>query len=128
VDGAVRLEDLPNDGDFVATHVQIDELNKTKDEERRARLLLKFSTLRPEVALTESFVIGTSRIGFGKLGSSAYDSLKNALDARKPKPNNIQDALIAEVATQNGYVLITGDADLAQVAEDHGCKVLHYAP
>jgi predicted nucleic acid-binding protein len=128
VDGAVRLEDLPNDGDFVATHVQIDELNKTKDEERRARLLLKFATLRPEVAPTESFVIGTSRIGFGKLGSGVYDSLKDALDARKPKPNNIQDALIAEVATQNGYVLITGDADLAQVAEDHGCKVLHYVP
>jgi len=44
VDKMIPPEDLPNDGDFIATHVQIDELNKTKDEERRARLLIKFST------------------------------------------------------------------------------------
>lgn len=128
VDGTVRLEDLPNDGDFVATHIQLDELNKTPNEERRARLTLKFATLRPEVVPTESFVIGTSRVGCGKLNGGLYDSLKNALDARKRKLNNIQDALIAEVAARNDYVLITGDADLAEVAREHGCKVLHFAP
>ncbi|MEQ1534054.1 MAG: hypothetical protein HOO97_07225 [Sideroxydans sp.] len=31
VDGVFRIEDLPSGGPFPATHVQIDELNNTKD-------------------------------------------------------------------------------------------------
>ena len=130
VDGIIRPEDLPTDGDFIATHVQMDELNKTKDEERRARLFIKFATMRPEVVPTESLVVGVSRIGLAKLSDgNLYTSLRSGLDERnKAKANNKQDALIAEVAITNGYVLVTTDTDLAIVAQAHGCKVLHYAP
>ena len=130
VDGTVQPEDLANDGEFVATHVQIDELNKTKDEERRARLFIKFATTVDDVVPTESLVVGISRIGLSKVSDGAlYSSLRAALDARNSaKRNNAQDALIAEVAVKNGYVLITADADLAHVAQQHGGKVRHHAP
>lgn len=130
VDGTVQPEDLPNDGEFVATHVQIDELNKTKDEERRARLFIKFAITVGHVVPTESLVVGISRVGLSKVSDgNLYSSLRAALDARNnAKPNNAHDALISEVAVRNGYVLLTADADLAQVAQQHGCNVRHYAP
>ena len=130
VDGTIQPKDLPNDGQFIVTHVQIDELNVTQDQERRARLFIRFATTVDDVIPTESLVVGISRIGLSKVSDgNIYSSLRAALDARnKNKPNNAQDALIAEVAIKNGCVLLTADGDLAQVAEGHGCKVLHFAP
>ena len=130
VDGTIQPEDLPDDGQFIATHVQIDELNKTQDQERRARLFIRFATTVDDVVPTESLVAGISRVGLSKVSDgNLYSSLRAALDARNNgKPNNAHDVLIAEVAVKNGYVLLTADGDLAQVAEDHGCKVLHFAP
>jgi rRNA-processing protein FCF1 len=130
VDGAMQPEDLPSDGELIATHVQMDELNKTQDEERRARLFVKFATLKAEVVPTESLVAGVSRVGLCKLSDgNLYRSVKTALDERNNhKKNNANDALIAEVAAKDGYVLVTADGDLAAVAEEHGCKVLRYSP
>lgn len=130
VDGTVHPEDLPSDGEFIATHVQIDELNRTKDEERRARLFIKFATTIDAVVPTESLVVGISRVDLSKVSDgNLYSSLRAGIDARNGgKPNNAQDALIAEVAVKNGYVLLTADADLARVAQHHGCKVRHFAP
>lgn len=130
VDGTVQPEDLPSDGEFVVTHVQIDELNRTRDEERRARLFIKFATTVNGVVPTESMVAGISRIGLSKVSDgSLFSSLRAALDTRNGgKRNNAHDALIAEVAVTNGYVLVTADADLAEVVQQHGCKVRHYAP
>jgi predicted nucleic acid-binding protein len=130
VDGRLQANELPSDGDFIATHVQRDELAKTKDDQRRMQLLAKFgSTIRREVP-TESVVAGISRVGLAKVSDGQlYYSLRNALAVRnKGKLNNSEDALIAEVAIENSWVLLTADGDLAEVAEQHGCKVQHYAP
>ena len=35
VDGSVMADELPHDGTFVATHIQKDELERTKSGERR---------------------------------------------------------------------------------------------
>ena len=45
------------------------------------------------------------------------------LDELKQKINNLQDALIAEVALTSGFGLVTGDVLLKQVAERHGISV-----
>lgn len=130
VDGRIELSDLPSDGDLVATHVQRDELEKTKNEQRRAQLLAKFGhTVDLEVP-TESVVVGISRIGLAKVSDGRlYYSLRDTLATRnKGKPNNSHDALIAEVAIENGWILLTADGDLAKVSEQHGCRVRHYAP
>ena len=126
-DGLIALSDLPNDGQLVATHIQIDELNNTGGQERRAKLLLHFVAARPEMAPTESFVVGTSRLGHAKLGDGVtLDQIKSELDAlNNSKSNNLMDALCAEVAIKNDYTLVTADSDLVQAAQSCGCTVIH---
>jgi hypothetical protein len=36
IDGRVKRESLPSDGEFVATHIQIDEINRTSEEDAPA--------------------------------------------------------------------------------------------
>ena len=126
VDGLIGPEELPGDGSFVASHVQIDEINKTKNEERRARLFLKFATVIEDLVPTESAVIGVSRIGHAKIGdANLYERLKEGLDKlNQGKKSNIIDALIAEVAIKNDFVLLTADYHLQEVAQKHGCSVI----
>jgi hypothetical protein len=44
------------------------------------------------------------------------------------KKNNSRDALIAEAAIANGYVLLTADAHLRSVAQMHGGRVTFFGP
>lgn len=130
IDGSLSTEDIPADAELVATHVQIDELSKTRDGERRARLFLRFATLVDSVIPTESTVLGVSRLDHSKLSDGGlYNRLKVDLDSlNKGKANNIQDALIAEVAIANGHTLLTADYHLAEIAKKYGCMVRHFAP
>jgi rRNA-processing protein FCF1 len=129
VDGSLRPEDLPHGAEFVATHVQVDELNNTSNNERRARLFLKFAELALQLVPTESAVWDTSRWDHAKWGDGVtYQALKNELDAvNGGKVNNVSDALIAEVAMVNKFVLLTSDYHLAEVAKKHGANVVYFA-
>jgi len=83
VDGKIAPSELPAGGEFVASHIQIDELSKTKDAGRRAQLRTRFVELRPKLVQTESIVFGSSKCGFAKFGNrSTVPALKSALDAR----------------------------------------------
>jgi hypothetical protein len=128
VDGKIAPDDLPSDAEYVATYVQVDEINKTSDHGRRAMLFLKFAHMRPQVVGTETMVWDVTRWGDGKWGDGAlFKKLRDGLDAlNKAKRNNTMDALIAEVAIANGYTLLTADRDLAKVAEIHGGTVRLY--
>jgi predicted nucleic acid-binding protein len=128
-DGSAGMDELPKDGGFLATHVQIDELNRTKDEERRAKLFLIFAKTINDVVPTESFILGTSRVDEAKLGDGApYAAIKKMLDSLNGgKQNNSEDALIAEVALKNGYVLLTADRDLYEVAQRLNIGVMYWA-
>jgi predicted nucleic acid-binding protein len=130
VDGQLASDNLPSDGNFIATHIQRDELEKTPDEQRRAQLRAKFKETIDREVLTESTVVGVSRIGLARISDGKrYSSLRDALSIRnKGKPNNAEDALIAEVAIEHGWVLLTADRDLAEVAKKHGCEVEYYPP
>ena len=127
-DGIITSEDLPKGCSYVATHVQLDEINNTKDSERRARLLLCFATMRPEIVPTESFVWGVARFGHSKLSDGVlYNKMRLELDSLNgSKSNNVNDALIAEVAIKNNYTLITADSDLAEVVKDNSGQVIYH--
>jgi hypothetical protein len=130
IDGTLSTDDFPADAELIATHVQIDEINRTPDQERRARLFLSFTmTVRPPIP-TESFILDDSRLDHGKLSEDRlYNALKAELDAlNNSKPNNVQDASIAEVAIINGYTLLTAGCDLATVAQNHGGTVRYFPP
>lgn len=51
-DGRIDPEALPADDDYVATAVQVDEINRTSDPGRRAMLFLKFAHMRPQMVGT----------------------------------------------------------------------------
>lgn len=124
LDGSINVTSLHKDGQFLVTHIQLDEINNTKDSERRAQLFLMFSKLRPEIVPTESFVWDVSRWDNGKFSDGVlFKKLKQELDTmNKSKLNNVQDVLITEVVIVNGFTLLTSDRSLAEVVERQGWK------
>src|SRR3972149_8161930 len=128
IDGAVRADELPKDGSFVASHIQIDELKQTKNPERRSKLLEMFAETVNEVLPTESFIMDVSRLDGGKLGDGvSYHSIRRELDSLNGgKSNNSQDALIAEIAMKNEYVLLTANFHLYQAAYSLGIGVMYW--
>jgi hypothetical protein len=128
-DGLINSEALPSDGGFAITHIQVDEINKTKDEDRRAKLILVQVSLHCKLLPTESFLLDVSRLDHAKLGDGQlFTSIKTELDKlNRAKKNNNRDALIAEAAVQNGLTLITADEDLKSVTEQHSGKVIFFS-
>jgi predicted PilT family ATPase len=86
-----------------------------------------FNKIDVKMIQTETTIVGVSRVGECKLGAGAvYSVIKADLDSLNGgKANNTMDALIAEIAVNNGYILLTADFYLSQVAKSHGCNV-HY--
>ena len=114
VNGSVHLNELPDDGDLLVTYVQIDEINRTKNIERRKLLLSAFDKVIDYNLSTES--------------GESYKAIKDDLDSRnRKKANNKEDALIAEVALKNGNVLLTADWDLWRVALNNNIEVWFWA-
>lgn len=128
-DGKIKSEDLPVGARFAITHIQLDEINNTKNSERRARLLIAQAVLHPQLVLTETLVWDVSRWDLAKWGTRGlYEKLRAEMDSLNgAKPNNVHDALIAETAIANGYVLVTADNDLRKVSENNGAKVLFFS-
>lgn len=126
LDGSISKNDLPADGVFLITHVQLGEINNAQDSEKRARLLLNLFALPVTIVLTESCITNVSRVGYSKACHSVnYCNIKELLDKRNGgKNNNKEDALIADTAMQNGYTLISADEDLIAVTNELGCKTI----
>jgi predicted nucleic acid-binding protein len=127
VDGRLNVTGFAGKAKFCVTHIQRDELNATSDAERRQLLQQAFQEVAAESIPTESLILDVSRLGEAKLGveDGLYDKIKVALDARKYKPNNIQDALIAETAIINGCMLVTDDGDLAEIVRNHHGRAIN---
>ena len=125
VDGSLSTDDFPKDAAFVATHIQHDELSKTRDSERKQSLLDRFNLLLVRTVPTESAIMDISKLGLCRIGDGIlFGQLKSALDSLNHcKSNNSEDALIAEAALVNGYTLIIADEDLHNIAEKYGCNV-----
>jgi hypothetical protein len=144
---------LKGDNKYYITHIQLDEINDTKDETRRNALLKVFHMVNnvriptesavwgvskwdeakysneETILPTESFVLGHSRLGMAKLSDgNLYTSILNELQKIKPKQNdnNIKDALIAETSIKNGFDLITADIALYDTVKKLGGNVLNW--
>ncbi len=150
LDGLFPLESLKGRLTAYSTHIQRDEINNTKNPERRADLLQVFKDVVSESVPTDSLVLGVSSIGEARLGGervvptesavwgvsrwgeakwTANDNLftpiKASLDTlNKGKRNNVQDALIAEASIKGDYLLVTDDVDLIEVTKRYGGKCI----
>lgn len=127
LDGQFDLGVLKSGVELFATHIELNELENTKNPERRAALLEVFRIAGPEQIPTESAVWGISEWGAAKWTSddNLYQPIVNALNEKNGgKPNNAHDALIAETAIRNRLILVTEDGDLSEIASMYGAEVL----
>lgn len=68
LDGSIPVEGLKGRVSAHATHIQRDEINNTKDPDRRAALLAVFNDIVVDPVPTDSLVLGVSRIGAARIG------------------------------------------------------------
>lgn len=127
LDGLVEITKFHKNARFYATHVQLDELRATSNAKRRGELITVFEEIAGNNKIpTESFVLDVSRLDEAKLEddeNDLYSKIKAKLDRlNKNKPNNIQDALIAETAIKNHITLVTEDSDLLTITSSFGGK------
>jgi predicted nucleic acid-binding protein len=124
LDGRARVEDiLPPGARWVVTHVQRDELEATKDEARRQKLLAVLSEVAPEKQQTASLVWDVSRWGEACWPAvpGRFERMLAALDAENGGGRgNARDILIAETAIHLGCVLVSADETLRSVFESFG--------
>lgn len=105
--------------EMLFTHVTIDELAATANEDRRSRLLLMLTDLGHLVP-TGAFVVGFSRIDFARLTPDS-----EALEAfRSGSIDHTRDALIAATAQFEKCALVTFDKRLTNRARDRGVEVI----
>lgn len=88
------------------THIQKDELNNIRNLEYKKILLDKLIEVNPMQIPTETIVIGTWRVGEGKISDG---KMYSQLLGNNKKGNAINDSLIGEVAIKNNLTLITND-------------------
>ena len=101
-----------------ATHVQKDEINKTPDVNRRNNLLSIFEIADDSIP-TESALWGQSKWGKAKWAADdLVEQILKELNKKKRKKNNPKDALIADTAIKNNYILVTEDGDLYDVVTE----------
>ena len=153
LDGQLSIETSRGDIIAYATHIQRDEINNTKNPDRRGQLLKVFHEEIIDSEPTSSFSLGTSRLDEARLAgdrvlptsSAAWDtsrwdqaswgdednifeSMKGELDAlNRGKKNNVQDILIAETALKRGLTLVTDDSHLRTVIMKFGGHALSVA-
>ncbi len=101
------------------THITIEELAATPDEDRRSRLLLLLVDLGRLIP-TGALVLGFSRLGFARLGSD-----REAVEAfRSGNIAHTRDALVAVTAQHEHCALVTYDQRLTNRARERGVEVI----
>jgi len=121
-DGEINLEKIKssNKFEFYATHIQTDQASRCKDEDKRARLSLFLTSIKPNVIATESFILGKSRWGFAK-----FSDEKELEELRQGNMNHTEDALIGETAIKNRILLITNDKTLKSRVNVNGGRAIN---
>ena len=120
--------DLLKNHEVFGTHIQQDEIGRTKDEVLRLKLSSVFLTLIDTKIATSSQVWDVSRwdesswsdgIKFNQIRQRLIELDKNkAINSKTP--NQIGDVLIAETAINNDLILVTNDANLTQLTREFG--------
>lgn len=115
LDGQVCIDVFSKNSIYI-THIQHDELEATNNALRRKQLLEIFHLIKKEKIPTESAIFDISRFDECKFSDGILcEQIKKELDAVEKKPNNIQDALIAETSIENNLILITTDRHLQEI-------------
>jgi hypothetical protein len=115
---AVDPAALAKRGPLIATHVQFQELEATRNTAKRSQLLDLFKLIGPTRMPTENsqFEITPWDEGKWPTDDGFFELMLMELNRlNRSRSNNREDILIAETALRNGWALVTDDADLRRV-------------
>jgi rRNA-processing protein FCF1 len=101
------------------THIQIDEINKCSDVDKRARLNIFMVKIRPILISTSSCAFDVSRFDESRFGDGIiFNKIK------KGNIIHVEDALIGETAIKEGIILVTNDKRLKNIVIELGGNAL----
>ncbi|MFC4311237.1 type II toxin-antitoxin system VapC family toxin [Steroidobacter flavus] len=123
LDKGIDPKTLSGRGHLCITHVQVNELQATKNSDRLTSLLSVFEAIEQESVPTAAAVWDVSEFGAAEWGGAdgLYDKVLTSLSKRNNnKDNNVRDVLIGVTAIKRGLTLVTNDRDLATVVREHG--------
>jgi len=123
LDSQIEPKALHSKGNLFITHIQLNEIQATRNDDRLNALLGVFSAVEQEPVPTSAAIWGVSEWGGAEYGAAdgLYDRLINDLNnINGGKRGNTRDALIAVTALKRGYTLVTNDNDLANVFRANG--------
>ena len=123
LDEEIDVECMHKGKPYFVTHIQQNEIENTKNFDRRTALLNTFHGINKTQVPTESAFYGISVWGGAKWSAEdgVIQEIIERLNAKnRSKKNNGHDALIAETSLKNKYALVTDDSDLRQVLQDMG--------
>ncbi len=126
-DGLLDIEQLRRSTlygfEYFTTHVQTDQIAATPDNEseKRKRMVLFQTEIKPTVLPTTSFVLGVSRLGYGNLSDG---KLLDKIRRGNKSIRKTTDALIAETCIKNKITLVTEDTELIKRMKEEGGKVI----
>lgn len=129
LDGKFDTTSFPNNKPYFVTHIQRNEIENTKNPERRQALLKTFHGVGHTQVPTESAYFGISEWGGAKWSADdgVIEKIIEKLNTKNNgKGNNGQDALIAETAIKNSYTLVTEDRELREVVLEMGGSAITF--
>lgn len=121
---------LSRRGGLYVTHIQLNEIQATRNPERLAALLTIVKMIDPEHVATSAALWDVSEWDASESGGDdrLYEQMYAALTERNQdkRGNNAKDVLIALTALKRGYTLVTNDADLTDVLGQFGGEAMRY--
>ncbi len=123
--GKIDPAKIPSNWKPIATHIQWDEIQATKDVGRREEIAAVYYHHLTERVPTSSAVWDASKWDQAQWPSpeSKYQAIYQRLEENKRHRNNAKDALIADTCLQNSFILVTNDGNLSDVAREFGIEV-----
>jgi predicted nucleic acid-binding protein len=125
--------DLFKNHEIFATHIQLDEITRTKEDTVREKLESAFMAIVTTKIATSSMVWDVSRWDesswsdgekFNEMKQRLVELDKNK-SINKKTPNQVGDVLIAETTIINDLVLVTNDINLTTLVREFGGKSIH---
>lgn len=118
-----RVVDSKTKGfEYYITHVQVEELSNCPEADKRAKLSLIITKIAPILVPTESLVLGTSRLGYTRLGEG--DVLSQITKTSENKEKFTNDALIGEAAIKGRFTLVTNDVKIRNKVNTEGGRAI----
>ena len=122
LDGLIDLKtiiDNKNKVEYIATHIQKDEIEQCKDAIIKEKLLSIFKEIDSKQIPTETIVLGVSRLGMSKFSDGVlFEKL------RKSNLKHTEDALIGETAIKNKLILVSEDRKFRNRVNKEGGKAI----